>query len=127
MHYVHEHWVANPMHSHADALMPRHPAACARCSQVIRFHFGLAAAHYTAALQQGSTELRVFAVDQFLHASTVNGRVQFVGPTNTATVVKPDIELCNSVLHVVDTVIVPAGYEHVLTGASKPAAATIEL
>jgi uncharacterized surface protein with fasciclin (FAS1) repeats len=105
--------------------------------QLIRFHFGVGGARYTEELQEGSTSMSVFAPDQSLQASTTDGQVTFMGPINQAAVLKPDIALCSSVMHVVDAVIMPAGHEHVMhsvadkgvakTATDKGVAKTAEL
>jgi uncharacterized surface protein with fasciclin (FAS1) repeats len=96
--------------------------------QVLRFHFGVGGAHYTTSLKDGgdSTRVQVFWPDRYVEASSSGGRVTIKGPSNTAVVLKADIPLCSSVMHVVDAVIVPAGQEHVVL-VKQPAGGTAEL
>jgi uncharacterized surface protein with fasciclin (FAS1) repeats len=97
--------------------------------QVVRYHFGVGAARYTKSLTQGVTQVLVFAPGAALEASTIEGKVVFKGDMNHAAVVTADVPLCNSVLHAVDTVLVPASQEKLLhSGAQRPASAqTAEL
>lgn len=104
---------------------------CVLCCavQVIRFHFGVGGAHYISSLEDGGdgTRVQVFAPDQYVQASSSGGRVTIKGPSNTAVVLKADLPLCSSVMHVVDTVIVPAGREHVVVVNQSADAGTAEL
>lgn len=104
---------------------------CSKCCavQVVRYHFGVGAARYTKDLAEGVTQVPVFAPGAALEASTTDGKVVFKGDINHAAVVTADVPLCNSVLHVVDTVLVPASQEKLLhSGAQQPVPAqTAEL
>lgn len=97
--------------------------------QVVRYHFGVGAARYAKSLAEGTTQVPVFAPGAALEASNVDGKVVFKGDINQAAVVTADVPLCNSVMHVVDTVLVPASQEKLLhSEAQQPAAAqTAEL
>lgn len=75
----------------------------------------------------------VFAPGESLQGSAADGTVTFKGPANQAGAVALDVPLCNSVLHVVDAVLLPEDKERMLAeGVSsnsnnKPAARTAEL
>lgn len=105
-----------------------YPAVLSNALQVVRFHFGVGGAHYSQSLQEGSKQIMVFAPGASLQGSTVDGKVTFKGPANQAGAVAVDVPLCNSVLHVVDTVLLPEDREQMLAkGASKTEGATAEL
>lgn len=96
--------------------------------QAVRLHFGVGGAHYTQHLQEGSTTVGVFAPGESLQASTTDGQVTFMGPVNQAVVVTQDVPLCNSVMHVVDAVLVPAAEQAAAAKRSeKTIAGTAEL
>jgi len=96
--------------------------------QAVRLHFGVGGAHYTQHLQEGSTTVGVFAPGESLQASTTDGQVTFMGPVNQAVVVTHDVPLCNSVMHVVDAVLVPAAeHEPAAQHSKKTTAGTAEL
>jgi uncharacterized surface protein with fasciclin (FAS1) repeats len=96
--------------------------------QAVRLHFLVGGARYAKDLQAGSTTILVFAPNAHLEASTDDGKVTFQGPINKAAAVAADVPLCNSVMHVVDTVILPADNDAILAqGESRASVGVAEL
>jgi uncharacterized surface protein with fasciclin (FAS1) repeats len=77
--------------------------------KVLSYHVIPSGAVASSALKNGQMVPTALAGATPLKVSIANGKVEFIGATNTAQVVSADIMAGKSIVHVIDDVLLPAG------------------
>eukprot|EP00775_Hariotina_reticulata_P004170 gene4170-4418_t len=77
--------------------------------KVLSYHVIPSGAVASSALKNGQTVATALAGAAPLKVSITNGKVEFIGATNTAQVVAPDITAGKTIIHVINDVLLPAG------------------
>jgi hypothetical protein len=105
--------------SHLFAVFPpAHPSLPCQPLQVLSYHVIPAGAVLSSQLTNGQQVATALAGAAPLTVNIAGGKVTFKGANSDATVVVPDITAGQSVVHVVNDVLLPAGMGTAETAAS---------
>lgn len=100
-----------------------HPLPQPLLTRILSYHIIPSGALMSSNLTDGQNLTTLITDVPPLNVSMMGGNVSFVGATNNATVVQPDIMIGQSVVHLVDTVLVPPSLNGT-TNATNSAAGT---
>ncbi|KAL2641543.1 hypothetical protein R1flu_009130 [Riccia fluitans] len=89
-----------------DTISPNNKAA-----SILLYH-GIPSPVFAKDLQNGATVSTLLGNGYNLTVNTTSG-VKFVTPVNSASVVTADIKVCDSVVHIIDTVLLPAALSEI--------------
>ncbi len=79
-----------------------------KLAAILKYHVIPGDVRAAQVVKLSGKDVKTACPNEMLMVKVAGGKVQFAGKT-TATVVKPDIEASNGVIHVIDTVLLPPG------------------